>query len=84
LPVSDISTAIDDLYALGARNVLVMNMYNLGDAPLGKELEAVNTPVPTSIPEPNQLAGVMMALGLMVITRSSCIFVRVRRMIFNC
>lgn len=78
LPVSDISAAIEDLYALGARNFLVMNMYDLGNTPLGKELEAVNTRVPTSIPEPNQLVGIMMALGFMLITRGSLIFSRVK------
>ncbi|WP_414552792.1 SGNH/GDSL hydrolase family protein [Anabaena sp. CCY 0017] len=78
LPVSDISAAIDSLYTLGARNFLVGNIYDLGETPLGKELEAINMPVPTSVPEPNQLAGIITTLGLILFTPGSPIFSRVR------
>ena len=37
-PVNDISTAIQKLYDLGARNFLVGNMYDLGETPLADDL----------------------------------------------
>ncbi|MBE9201736.1 MULTISPECIES: SGNH/GDSL hydrolase family protein [unclassified Nodularia (in: cyanobacteria)] len=69
LPVSDISAAIKSLYALGARNFLVGNRFDLGQTPLAQELQVVNTPVPTSVAEPNQLAGIIIGLGFILITR---------------
>ena len=37
-PTNNISSAIEKLYALGARNFLVGNMYDLGDTPLADDL----------------------------------------------
>ena len=37
-PANDINAAINDLYALGARNFLVGNMYDLGETPLADDL----------------------------------------------
>lgn len=63
-PVSDISAALEGLYGLGARNFLVGNLYDLGETPLVRQLEAANPPEPTPVPEPGSLVGAIAALGL--------------------
>ncbi len=62
-PVGDISAAIASLHDRGARNFLVGNSYDLGDTPLGRDLELLNTP-PQPVPESTPLVGTLAAMGL--------------------
>ena len=65
-PVDDISATVTRLHERGARNFLVGNIYNVGDTPLGRDLELLNTPV-QPVPEPTPLVGTLAAAGLFFI-----------------
>ena len=62
-PVGDISHAVERLYEQGARNFLVGNAYDLGNTPLGRDLEVLNTPTET-VPEPGHFMGTLVAIAL--------------------
>lgn len=68
-PVGDISAAIATLHERGARNFLVGNSYDLGDTPLGRDLEFLNTPPAQPVPEPTPLAGTLAVVGLWLVYR---------------
>ena len=61
--MGDISHAIERLYEQGARNFLVDNAYNLGNTPLGRDLEGLNTPTET-VPESAHFVDTLAAIAL--------------------
>ena len=61
--MGDISHAIERLYDQGTRNFLVGNVYDLGDTPLGRDLEVLNPPTET-VPEPGYFVGTLVAISL--------------------